>query len=475
MHQIACPHCAARLRLKDKSFAGRNVECPDCRQQITVELASGGELTAKAGPTTQATGKRTGPWASPALAAWLVALLGFAALLVYVFRGDRFSTPAPVVDSPPIEVTPDEPPEQASEAPPIVDGPATRLTALGEQVSRFRSEHQAFPGPPFQPAVPVDQRFNWILTLQSAWKTDGAQPDLEHGWADPVNDRFVRQRIDAFQNPAIPTLTGPAGHPVSHFVGIAGVGPDAAKLPIGDPRAGIFGYERITREADVRDGLANTMMVAGAQNGFDSWAANTSATIRSLTAEPYFGGPDGLGTGEQGGMSVLMADGSVRFLSADTDPRLMRRMAAMADGLPLDLSVPGEPGDVSEEPPPVADVAPPEPVETEDTNPIDVALAPDPVFDMETALGQNIVEFNQTTPRPVSEILKVVAEMGGFVIDSSQLDAASAERLQREVTFSLNDTTVRGILDAAVGEAGLTYSLGNGIVTLIARDAAATE
>ena len=89
---------------------------------------------------------------------------------------------------------------------------------------------------------------------------------------------------------------------------------------------------------------------------------------------------------------------------------------------------------------------------------------------MDAALGQKIAEFQQTTPRPVSEILTLVAEMAGVYIDSSQLDAASTERLQRQLTFSLTDTTVRDILDTAVTEAGLTYSLGNGIVTLISGD-----
>ncbi|MBL8850233.1 MAG: hypothetical protein JNG89_11140, partial [Planctomycetaceae bacterium] len=86
MHQIACPHCAARLRLKDKSFAGRTVPCPDCRQPLAIQLAADGELAA-AVATMSTAGTSTTRRLSPALAAWTMALLGFAALLVYVFRG----------------------------------------------------------------------------------------------------------------------------------------------------------------------------------------------------------------------------------------------------------------------------------------------------------------------------------------------------------------------------------------------------
>jgi hypothetical protein len=171
-------------------------------------------------------------------------------------------------------------------------------------------------------------------------------------------------------------------------------------------------------------------------------------------------------------MSVVMADGSVRFLSSETDPRLMRRMAAMADGLPLDPSVPGEPGEATPVPAPVVDAAPvaPAAVEGPETKPIDVALAPDPVFDLEAALNQPIARFDQQTPRTVGELLKLVGEMAGVPIDTSQLDAGALLRLERTTSFSLQNTTVRGVLDASVEKAELTYSLGEGVVVLIAAE-----
>jgi hypothetical protein len=310
-----------------------------------------------------------------------------------------------------------------------------------------------------------------MAALVSATSAGEFRPEADRGWADPLNDPFVRRPVENFQNPAIDPPTGPAGHPVSQFVGVAGVGADAPSLPVNHPRAGIFGLQRTTRVEDVRDGQSNTMMVAGVTDQFDSWAANGSATIRPLSAEPYFGGPDGLGTGEQGGMSVLMADGSVRFLSSDTDPRLIRRMGAMADGLPLDAAVPGEPGEAPPAPRPVAIVSPVEPAPGPETGPIDVALAPDPVFDLEAALNQPIAEFNQQTPHKIGEVLKLVGEMAGVPIDTSQLDATARERLESTTTLSLKNTTVRGVLDASVEKAGLTYSLGDGVVVLIAGDA----
>jgi hypothetical protein len=405
----------------------------------------------------------------------LIAVIGFAALLVYVFRSGDDGPATPTAKTPASQepISP-LPPEQQPEPQPAAETPETRLSAIGRQVSEYLAERGVFPTAVEQTGVPPEQRLSWVAALILSRQIDGPQPNLEHGWSDPLNDRFARQRIEGFQNPLIETLTGPAGHPAGHFVGIAGVGADAPQLPVGHSRAGIFGDGRSTRVEDISDGLANTLLVAGVQNRFDSWAANTSATVRPLSAEPYFGGPDGFGTGEQGGMTVLMADGSVRFLSSDTDPRLLRRMAAMADGLPLDISVPGEPGETTSAPPPEVAEAPPAgpPIAGPDAEPIDVPVAADrPVFDINAALDQPIVEFNQPQPQAAGEILKLVGEMAGIAVDTTQLDASAAQRLERELTLSLENTSVRGVLDATVEAAGLSYSLGNGVVVLIAGDA----
>ena len=41
---------------------------------------------------------------------------------------------------------------------------------------------------------------------------------------------------------------------MTHYVGVAGVGPDAGRLPADDPRAGVFGYGRQTRLEDITAG-----------------------------------------------------------------------------------------------------------------------------------------------------------------------------------------------------------------------------
>ncbi len=65
--------------------------------------------------------------------------------------------------------------------------------------------------------------------------------------------------------------------PATHFVGVAGVGDDAADLPVDHPRAGVFGNSRTTRLEDIHDGASNTLMVLGVTRDLGSWAAGGSA------------------------------------------------------------------------------------------------------------------------------------------------------------------------------------------------------
>ena len=94
---------------------------------------------------------------------------------------------------------------------------------------------------------------------------------------------------------------------------------------------GVFGYDRKTGFRDILDGTSNTIMMTETNEANIPWAAG-GRTLKSLTQEPYVNGPDGIGSPTPGGCNVLMADGSIHFISEDIDPEVLRRLAAMADG-----------------------------------------------------------------------------------------------------------------------------------------------
>jgi antitoxin component of RelBE/YafQ-DinJ toxin-antitoxin module len=244
------------------------------------------------------------------------------------------------------------------------------------------------------------------------------------------------------------------GFPASHFVGVAGVGADAARLAKSHPRAGVFGVDRRTTRDDIKDGAANTLMVMGVETHPPAWADGVN-TVRGLTAEPYFSGPDNFGTGQADGMHVLMADGSVRFLSKDTDPRLMRRMAAMADGLPLDANVPGEPADPvtkSSHPGVAAGNMP-----AANDPPITVEVTPESKgYDVDRGLAVAVTKFELKTPVPLRTLLRQIVEMSALPIDLSQVK--DDPRLDQPITLDLKDTTLRVILSTALAQAQLEFT-----------------
>ncbi|HUE14237.1 MAG TPA: DUF1559 domain-containing protein, partial [Planctomycetaceae bacterium] len=119
---------------------------------------------------------------------------------------------------------------------------------------------------------------------------------------------------------------------VTDYVGLAGLGADGPNLPVTSPKAGCFAYNRVTRIQDITDGTSNTAMISESSKYAGAWAAGGRPTIRSLTAQPYINGPDGLGDSHPGGCLIGLADGSVRFFSDKVDPKLMEAIVTINGG-----------------------------------------------------------------------------------------------------------------------------------------------
>ena len=171
-------------------------------------------------------------------------------------------------------------------------------------------------------------------------------------------------------------------------------------------------------------------------------------------------------------MQALLADGRVMTISDKIDPRILRRMAAKADGLPLDESEAGEPGDrlsllaadAAADPFANGDDDGDKIESPQDNRPLEpefVEEPPKPVakkIDLAVSLKQPIVRFDQPKSKPLSEVLTGVAEMAGAQIDfdRDKLGPAAA-RLSEPVALKLDNTTVGDILTGLLRPAGLAY------------------
>lgn len=520
-----CPHCSAILRIRDRMYVGRQVNCPDCRGPITIVSDGSKRLTAhKSVPETdenraasdgsaphpapssqqtkrsrrpntsteETSANRSAPAVnrrfsailsalkSPVGVAWSVA--GVTTLIVTIAVWPTGHPTDKQTDSNPVTTRQDEQAQESNDpngSRPAASNPGAagkpvemltfRLKEIGRKLDDYHKRHGHFPrGTVPAEKLPPNRRLSWMAQLmENAPKEKTPRLWSDKPWDDPLNEEFVRRRIELFQNPSVRQLVGQHGYPATHFVGMAGVGADAPTLPIGHPRAGVFGFDRQTKQKDITDGIANTILIVGVRDQFGSWAAGGRASIRPVTRAPYVNGPDGFGTGQADGMSVLMADGSVRFLSANTDPRIVRRMAAMADGLDLDLKVPGEPGDRRTPPP----AGPPGEATAGAPNqhllPRDPVTAPKPQgppepepIDVAARLRQPILRFDQSQAVPVRDLLSQVEEMSGVPIRFDQRADEDLQRmLDRRISLKLTKTTVGGILKAVLDRAGLTYQI----------------
>ncbi len=550
---FSCPHCSSPLRIRDRAFVEREVDCPDCGARIEVTLDRDKEPVAQKVETppteiprkkpprvgskktktkkqraksnngsTQEDPKNASPrinrnplfrlgekfsgvpevLLSPVGIAWSVAGLVGLTMLIMAWPSGEDSNPqtkpaeeqqAATVPTPGNPLAENPSSKKETPLPEIPDPPVVipanpntlrpRFDQLGKSIKTFVDVRGRFPiGTVAGGDRPAKDRFSWIAEM--AIQTDnqlGPEPQWDQAWSDPLNDRFVRQPLQPFLNPLLDRQVGEEGYPATHFAGIAGVGPSGPNLPVDHPQAGIFGYNRITRIEDIKDGLGNTMMVAGVRTHLGSWAAGGRASIRPFTQEPYIDGPDGFGTGETDGMSVVMADGSVRFLSKNTSPTVIRRMAAMADGFSLDEAIPGEPGDdpptkplttkpehpplIAQNPPnpkPVPQQNPPQPDPVKPEPPEPKIPEPEPAkpVDIPAALAVKIVKFEQLQNVPFQELLDQVEEMCGVPIrPAKELPEATAGFWTQPVSLNLKQTTVQQILETLLEKQNLTYTI----------------
>jgi hypothetical protein len=189
---------------------------------------------------------------------------------------------------------------------------------------------------------PVNKRFSWHYLLLPFMEADTVYKQIksESPWDAPENRQAVNSQIATYLCPANADAEVADQPGQTHYVGLAGVGTDAASLPLTDPRAGVFGYDRQISFKDIKDGLSNTVGV------FDTarcvpWAAGGPGTVRSFDPgdTPYIGEgrPFGLKHREDTmfrthpvHLPVLLMDGSVRFLTESISPETFRALATIA-------------------------------------------------------------------------------------------------------------------------------------------------
>src|SRR5262249_31725375 len=106
-----------------------------------------------------------------------------------------------------------------------------------------------------------------------------------------------------------------------------GIGLDAAERPMGADGNGFMGYDRLTTAKMITDGTSNTVALMETRQGLGPWARGGSSTLRGFDPDAPLWEAFG---GHPGGTSTAMADCSVRFLRASTDPNKLAAAITIA-------------------------------------------------------------------------------------------------------------------------------------------------
>lgn len=236
------------------------------------------------------------------------------------------------------------------------------LKNIGYALHNYHSNHGHFPpGTVAGSDLPPDKRLGWVIEIWPAYMEGGSLSrfDRTKAWDATENcPPILRVRHYTPEDKKLVYTEHPVGHlkqficpsnlmekepplpsPTS-YVGLAGVGDDAAELPASNPRAGFFGYDRKITLKDIKDGVSTTFAGAEVLDG-GPWTAGGTSSLRWLRLDdaPY------LGTGGQfasrhwakdssGHLAThfLYVDNSVRPFTTLVSPRVLEAMTTIAGG-----------------------------------------------------------------------------------------------------------------------------------------------
>jgi hypothetical protein len=232
---------------------------------------------------------------------------------------------------------------------------ANRVTCLNnlKQIAlALHNYHENFrsfpPGTTSNTALQPEDRLSWMVSILPYLEEDNLylQINRDKAWNSPEN-QGINVEVKGLLCPESEFY---GNFHIGFYVGMAGIGKDAPFLPPTDSKAGVFGYDRKTKLADVTDGKATTMMAIETNSENGPWAAGGFPTLRG--ADPD--GPDYLGyTGQFGSRHrteetflfkvypqcscCVFVDGSAHILVKPMDSQVFEALCTIAGGEKVEL------------------------------------------------------------------------------------------------------------------------------------------
>jgi hypothetical protein len=221
---------------------------------------------------------------------------------------------------------------------------SNNLKQLGLALHSYHDTHDHFPsGTVSNTALEPEERLSWVVSVLPFLEQENLYKkfDVEQGWQAEGHDHAVRVPLKILQCPTQAEVSVSTSAP-SSYVGVAGVGKEAARLPFSNKGCGLFGYDRVVNIKEIEDGPANTLALIETTQKLGPWAAGGQATVRGFDPgqRPYLGKEGAFGGDHRGSRgwrffdmpvkaNAGLVDGSVRRFTESTDPKIIEAMATI--------------------------------------------------------------------------------------------------------------------------------------------------
>jgi hypothetical protein len=172
--------------------------------------------------------------------------------------------------------------------------------------------------------------------------------NTKESWRDPVNLPAASTLVPQFLSPDLPRSDWFVRVPglnldlaATSYVGIAGVGLDAAEYKAGEPasakKMGIFGYNRSMPLSDIDDAANTILLIQVPPTPKAAWIAGGGSTVRGVpetkSVEPFL---TQRSDGKRGAYMV-MADSSVRWVTEQISDEVFKQLAQVKGSKTGDL------------------------------------------------------------------------------------------------------------------------------------------
>jgi hypothetical protein len=229
----------------------------------------------------------------------------------------------------------------------------SKLRGLAISCLNYYNDFNSYPiGTVVSKTLQPEDRLSWMTRIIPTYVEGGysLKIDWEKGWDTPENNppmlkiKFVSEletcgKITWFLCPSYASDLIDKPLSVTGFVGISGVGEDAASLPLSHARAGMFGNDRRVTMQDIKDGQAHTLFLMETLDT-KPWTAGGYATMRAfIPGKPTFGLTAPFGSAHSAGfftseksINAVFADGSTRSIAESISPKVLEAYATINGG-----------------------------------------------------------------------------------------------------------------------------------------------